>query len=147
MTSLTELKKAITEMDPKLSENDDAFRAALVVLGPMVTGATGPLMLATFLRLPVPFVTECWERLVAAGIFEPDEEGLTFVPTDDWPKASEGSGTSFWLDVSVALGDVEVSNKGTDGKDRRFRISDQGVSHVEAMGTINEWEKRIAKGD
>lgn len=89
----------VRELDPDLDEQDDGFKAAMVlVAGLMVGPITSKVSELT--KLPLAFVEKCASNLEASGVWK---DGKTHA---DWDDPEQG-GWAFWMDVLVAEGMLE----------------------------------------
>lgn len=95
--TLAETVALLKELDPKLTEDDEAFRAGLVLLTAANVGAN-VRRVASFTGFPRREVSAYAARLRANGIWK---NGRIHV---EWAEGGEGSGVAFWCDVNVACG-------------------------------------------
>ena len=99
--SLEEIKKEIKHMDKSLSEKDDAFKAAVILLA----GSSGEVIkgvpqLAKYTGYPKEFVKKIVGNARKNRIWI---KGITYC---DWFDEKNGA-IAFWLDVGVVLGYLE----------------------------------------
>lgn len=93
-------KKLVHDLDPKLSELDEGFKAAVVLI---LAAAIGPYpraihnMTGYQRHLIEEFITRCKTN----GVMDDD-----YVFGNEWLKKKSGT-VAFWLDVMVATGEVE----------------------------------------
>jgi hypothetical protein len=90
----------VKRMDPVLTETDEAFTAAVVLLSSI---AVGPNIkrLAKFTQYPRKVIKPFSENLRRNGVWVGGR-----IYADDWGDEETG-GVAFWMDVSVALGFIE----------------------------------------
>lgn len=95
------VKKEIKRMDPALDENDDAFKAAVIMLYGSITGKHHSRSLQAKTGYPMDFIVSVTGNLRKSGIWTKD--GKTAA---DWNNEESG-GVEFWIHVSVGLGFIE----------------------------------------
>lgn len=93
---MKDLRKVVRKMDPKLSEQDESFNAALVLVGAAEVG-TNADKIAERTGLARKVVRGYTKRLREQGVFKGDKIAC------EWHDKEHG-GVAFWLDVCVARG-------------------------------------------
>jgi hypothetical protein len=101
MIRIKRLRNIVHEMDPSLSEDDESFKVAMVLLasGHHDGGPNGQ-RLAKFTGFPLPLVSVWGRRFRENGIWD----GSKVVA--NWDDPEVGS-IEFWMDVACGQGLVE----------------------------------------
>lgn len=97
--TIEEIEKAIFEMDPGLTRDDEPFQAQVVMLASADQGMMGIRRLSKFTRIPERMVSKFAHNLRKGGIWR----GRKIYA--DW--AGEDGGIAFTLDSMVAVGLLE----------------------------------------
>ncbi len=92
-------KRQIKELDPKLSEEDDGFKAAVIMLYGSLSGFHHVKTLHSKCGYDMEFTKMVARNLRNNGIWA---SGNTYA---DWDR--DGGAAEFWLHVAVALGFIE----------------------------------------
>ena|GEM_PF-7054342 len=98
--TVSDVRKEVRRLDPKLKEDDRAFWAATVMLSALVVGAN-VRRLARFTGYGPEFIWSVRDNLRRGGIWRRD--GRTRC---EWGDPKNG-GVAFWIDVAVAMGYLE----------------------------------------
>lgn len=93
-------KKMIIDMDRNIDQNDDSFKAAVVMLYGSLSGKHHAGTLRSKTGYASDFVKSVCSNLRKNLIWQ---NGMTHA---DWGNETEGS-SEFWLHVAVALGFIE----------------------------------------
>jgi len=94
------IRREIIRLDPKLSPDDDSYKAAVILLASGVVVGPNIKRLAKFTRYPRLKVAKFSKRLREQGVWRGAKVH------GDW--FGENGGISFWLDVGVATGMFNV---------------------------------------
>ena len=95
--TIARIRREVKHLDSALPENDESFKAAVVMLSMLVVGTDVP-PLSMFTGYAPDFVEPLVERLQANGVVQRDGTIAA-----NWFDENEG-GIAFWMDVCVAQG-------------------------------------------
>lgn len=96
--TLDEIKQAVREGDPELSEDDEAFHAAVVIMSLFSLRSWSAKAVADFTGYPLKEVKKFLWHLRANKVVRGHK-----VHHSGWDDNETGA-MAFWLDVSIALG-------------------------------------------
>lgn len=125
-TLLDNLRVAIRQLDEKVAETDPAFMGASILLASTLLGAD-EAAIAAALDYEPEFVDQLGSRLRNSGIWTGRD--ISDDHRDAWE--AESGGIAFWMDVSVANGNMVVSHR--ENGQARYAMSPAGIRKVEAM--------------
>ena len=101
MTTISEVRSALQEMDPELGTADEEFKVGVILLSSALEDVgTDPLTVARFTGYDAEWVMLLATRLQANEIWK---DGKVHADWDD----PELGGIEFWIDVAVAQGFLE----------------------------------------
>lgn len=110
---LEEIKRMVSGLDAKLQPEEEAFKAAVVLLSALEVGADAE-KLHRFTGYPLPFIRRLEERLRENGVWRGEKTCAA------WDR-EDGGVIAFWLDVLVALGHARRTHEErTKNKVRRM---------------------------
>lgn len=99
--TVKQCKEEIIRMDPNCNQNDDAFKAAVILLYGSLSGKHHSKTLQAKTGYPMEFV------MMVAGNLRKNEVWLAGGKTAANWGDEENGGVEFWLHVSIALGFIE----------------------------------------
>lgn len=106
--NIEEVKEAVKDIDPdsdKWNDNDDGFRACVIMISPAIADvSTSAKDITEFTGYEKDFVEMCVSNLVKGGIFIGDK-----IAGAEW--IEEDGAFSIILDSMVALGLLETANE------------------------------------
>src|SRR5258708_440229 len=126
--SLRQITAELKRMDKSLKRTDEAFRAGTILLASCQEG-TDPMKLWVFTGYPEFQVRKVCKNLENGGVFSGSEV------VGEW--RDTGCSTSFWLDVSVGLGQL-VRTASPETGELLYSLSDAGIRNVENMGIVKK---------
>lgn len=95
VTTLRKIKIELHKMDPALSEDDDAFKAGVVLLSSLQVGPNVQ-KLARFTGYRISLIAKFGFNLRVSGVWRDDKIYASWF--------DKNGGASFWMDIGVALG-------------------------------------------
>ena len=99
--SLERLVKEVHHLDPKLSEEDDAFKCAVILLTAAIVTGPNIAKVSKFCQYPKSLV-----RRFATNFRNSEIWGHKYICSSDWNDRKSG-GVAFWLDIATGLGFIE----------------------------------------
>lgn len=98
--TLTEIENFVIDADPNLDMEEEAFKAAVILLSSAVFG-TDIDTLAAFTGLPYNLIGKFADNLERSGVWK---DGAVY--HSGWDNEGMKGVISFWLDVAIATGHV-----------------------------------------